>query len=194
MAGDKQLNAARWRRIGIDIPLPNRRWLIVNALGVTAAINVVVNLGVAWLGTRGAHSVALWATPLARPSTIADTVGTTFVLPFMTTILCTHAVQREIRTGGIPPLPHESNVRRFIGRLPRRVLPRALRIGWWSALTIGSAALVMLVVTQFGSLSVPSFLLFKVVFAVGLGLVVTPVIALAAMCHADGSAVHPAAT
>src|SRR5437763_1518036 len=133
MAGDDQLNAGGWRRIGIDIPLPNRRWVIVNALGVTAVINVVVNLGVAWLGTRGAHSVALWATPLKRPSTIADTVGTTFVLPFMTTIFCTRAVQREIRTGRIPPLPHESDVRRFIGRLPRRVLPRALRIGWWSA-------------------------------------------------------------
>src|SRR5207302_1772809 len=107
MAGDRQLTAWGSQRVGTAIPMANRRWLVVNALAATAAINVVVNFVVAWLGTRGAHSIALWATPLKRPSTIADTVGTTFTLPFITTVLCTRAVEREIRTGRIPPLPHD---------------------------------------------------------------------------------------
>jgi hypothetical protein len=192
MAGDRQL---KWDSLLVRTAIPeqNRRWLVVNALGVTAVINVVVNFVVAWLGTRGAHSIALWATPLKRPSTIADTMGTTFILPFMTTVLCTRAVEREIRTGTIPPLLHDCQVRRLVSRLPKRVLPRALIVASWSALTIGSMALVVLVVTRLGGLSVPSFLMFKVAFAVGLGLVVTPVIALAAMHQAEGSTVRPTA-
>ena len=97
MAGDRQLTAWGSQRVGTAIPMANRRWLVVNALAATAAINVVVNFVVAWLGTRGAHSIALWATPLKRPSTIADTVGTTFTLPFITTVLCTRAARQSHR-------------------------------------------------------------------------------------------------
>jgi hypothetical protein len=165
--------------------------LVVNALGVTALINVVINFGIAWLGTRGVHTVALWAVPMRRPSTIADTLGTTFMLPFITALTCSRAVERELRIGRIPQLPQDSEVRRLLEHLPRRVVPRALRIASLTMLVIGPAALATLLTTRFGGVSVPAFLIFKVAFAVSLGVVVTPVVALAAMSFDERSIMAP---
>jgi hypothetical protein len=175
-----------WSRAAAAIPRSNRRWLIVNALGVSALINVVINFAIAWLGTRSVHSVAAWAVPLRRPSTIIDTLATSFTLPFVTTITATPAVVRELRAGRLLPL-RDSDLRRTLERLPRPVVRRAFRVALWTGLTVGPAATLTLAATT-GSLSVSSFLIFKVAFAVALGLVVTPLVALAAMSHEEVSA------
>lgn len=183
---------SRWRQQWVLIPQLNRRWLIVNALGVTAVINVVINFAIAWVGTRGVHAVDLWAAPLGRPSTIADTLATTFTLPLITALTCTRAVERELRTGNIPYLPHNSQISELLERLPRPLLPRALRFASLTILIVGPAALATLLVTRFGGVSVPTFLAFKVTYAVALGVVVTPLIALAAMSCDDDSNVASA--
>jgi hypothetical protein len=171
----------RWQSLWSTIPAANRRWILVNALGVTAVINVAVNLTIAWLGTRGARAVPLWSTSLVRPSTVTDTVGTTFMLPFVTALTCGAAVTREIRLGRIRPLPDQCRVRDLFDRLPRGRLPGALGVALVTLVTVGPVSLFTLVLMRLGTLSVASFLMFKVVYAVSLGLLVTPVIALAAM-------------
>jgi hypothetical protein len=175
----------RWRSLWSTIPAANRRWILINALGVTAVINVVVNLTIAWLGTRGARVVPLWSTPLVRPSTVADTVGTTFMLPFVTALTCGAAVRRETRLGRICPLPDQCRVRKLFNRLPRGLLPGALRLALATLVTVGPLTLFALVLIRFGTVSVVWFLTFKVAYAVILGLVVTPVIALAAMSREE---------
>lgn len=175
----------RYRRLWTTIPRPNRRWVVINALGVTAVINIVVNLAIAWLGTRGVDAVPLWATPLLRPSTIADTVGTTFMLPLITSITCGAAVDREIRRGRLVPLPLDGEAGDLLRRLPRGVARRALRIASLTLAAVGPVAVLGLVATRFDEVGVPSFLVFKVAYAVALGLVVTPIIALAAMVHTE---------
>jgi hypothetical protein len=176
---------SRRRPLWSSIPAPNRRWIVVNALGVTAVINVVVNLAIAWLGTRGARAVPLWSTPLVRPSTITDTVGTTFMLPFVTALTCGAAVTREMRLGRVLPLPHQCRVWDLFNRLPRNAASRALLLALVTLVTVGPLTLFTLVLIRFGTVSVASFLMFKVAYAVSLGLVVTPVIALAAMSREE---------
>lgn len=181
--GTTRAPASPHRRLWSTIPPPNRRWIVVNALAVTAAINIVVNLAIAWLGTRGVHSVALWSTPLRRPSTIADTLATTFMLPLITAITTGIALRREIQTGTILPLPLDCEARHLLNRLPHSLLGRAMRIALLTLAAIGPITVLLLIAGQFDNVSVPSFLVFKVAYAVGLGLMVTPVVALAAMTH-----------
>ena len=175
----------RWQSRWSTIPAANRRWILINALGVTAVINVVVNLTIAWLGTRGARVVPLWSTPLVRPSTISDTVGTTFMLPFVTSLTCGAAVTREMRLGKILPLPHQCHGWDLFNRLPRNAASRALRLALVTLVTVSPLTLLTLVLMRFGTVSVASFLIFKVAYAVSLGLVVTPVIALTAMSREE---------
>ena len=174
------LTRATWRQVWTSIPTANRRWIVVNALAVSAVINVAINLTIAWAGTRGAHVVALWAPP-GRPSTIFDTLCTTFMLPLFTALTCTPGVLRDRRARRIETLPLESDVGRLLGRLPRPLLPRALWLASVTAAVVGPVALVALVVSGVGDLSVSSFLVFKVAYAVALGAIVTPVVAAAAM-------------
>ena len=66
----------------------HRRWIVINALLVTALINAVVNAGIAWLSAGGRSRIPLWATPIVGgPSTLTDTAGTLFILPLTTTII-----------------------------------------------------------------------------------------------------------
>jgi hypothetical protein len=166
-----------------SIPGPNRRWLAVNALGVTAVINVVVNLAIAWAGTRGLHSVSLLTPTPWRPSTIGDTVATTFVLPLVTTVVCTLAVRLDVRRGRIRPLPPDSMACEFIVDKTHSLLPRALRIAVCTCVTAGPLAAAGLYLADFGDVTTSAFIVFKVAFAVALGSIVTPYIALAAMAE-----------
>ncbi len=41
----------------------HRRWIIINALIVTAIINLVINGVLAWFSVRTQHVVPIWALP-----------------------------------------------------------------------------------------------------------------------------------
>jgi hypothetical protein len=167
-----------------SIPEPNRRWLLVNAVGVTAVINVAVTAGIAWLSTRGLRTIPLVGLTPWRPSTIGDTVGTTFVLPFVTTVICTLAVRRDAHRGHLRPLPPGSVIRELAGNGRHALLPRALLIAARTGLTAGPLAAAGLYLAHFGGVPASAFIVFKIAFAVALGAIVTPCIALAAMAEA----------
>ena len=166
-----------------------RRWVIVNAVIVTAMINLAVNASIAWLSTRGQSRVPLWSAPVAGgPSTIGDTLATTFLLPFTTCIRLTAAIRRDIRRG----ILRQANLEQRPGRtaLPNSVLHRALILGAVSLAAIGPIAAAMLAGLGLGPLRDGEFLLYKTSFAVALGLAVTPVIAVLTVKHETrGSAV-----
>ena len=76
-----------------DLAPEHRRWLLINAVIITAVINLVLNAAIAWFSVRGAHQVRLWGLPLVdKPSTVLDTVGTFFFLPLFTCLMVTTAV------------------------------------------------------------------------------------------------------
>lgn len=182
-----------WR----GIPEPNRRWLIVNAIAVTALVNVVVNAGLAWFGSLGLHTVPLWSIPLVqKASTATDTLGTFFFLPISTCVLCTLSVRIQQHRRGLPVID-----RKLVGRavrLPRHPLRRGVALGAGSVIALSPIAGVALAISHVGDVSTRTFILYATGLGVALGLVVTPLVALLAMADrsvpdaaADGPAPSP---
>jgi hypothetical protein len=162
----------------------HRRWLAVNALAVSALLNAVLCAGIAWASSVGAEPIPLTAIPfLHGPSTLTDTLGTLFILPFVTTLLVTAAVRRDQRHDRLPALVllQPGFVTQWLDRLPRRPLRRAAELGAGCLVVLGPPLTTLLVVADFGGITQSTFVAYKAIFGVAFGLVVTPVAALAAM-------------
>ena len=101
------------------------------------------------------------------PSLAVDTIGTFFILPFLTTLIITTAVWHELREGRLAPLIAPDL--RLLARLPRntRAPRRLLRPDHHArARAAGGAALVLRDPTD---VSVGDFVLYKAIFGVVLG-------------------------
>jgi hypothetical protein len=162
------------------VPPAHRRWIVYNALGATAVINSVVNAGIAWASIGAQRTVPVWSLPLVGgASIVTDTVGTLFVLPLITTILCTMAVWREVGAQRLPKL--DPVALGGLNRLPKGRLRRGLVLGGLSLAILAPVVVTIAIVADAGALSRAEFILYKTLFAVLLGAVVTPLIALRAM-------------
>ncbi|TMK88268.1 MAG: hypothetical protein E6G57_07920 [Actinobacteria bacterium] len=171
---------SRWR----GLPTEHRRWIVVNALVVTAFTNFVLNGLIAWLSVRTQHAVPIWGLPApGKTNVMTDTVGTFFFLPLFTCAMCTTAVWAQVRAGRLPRLEALAVPRRLAhGRLRRGAV-----LGVVTAAALSPIAIVVLAVGQLGSVSTTQFVLYKMILGVLLGAVVTPVIAVLAMAdHANG--------
>jgi hypothetical protein len=165
-----------------DLPIGHRRWILYNAILVTALMNLVLNAGITWLMVQGAHRVPLWTTPLpGRPNIITDTVGTFFMLPLITCLLITTSVWHEVRVGRLPPLMGTPRPQSLLARLPTGRLRRGAYLGGVCALVLSPLSALVLIAVDSGGLSTPGFVLYKAMLGVALGAIVTPVIALCAM-------------
>jgi hypothetical protein len=160
----------------------HRRWLVQNALLLTALINLLVNVGIAWVSLMGEHRVPLWSVPLVeKPSTITDTVGTFFLLPMITCLLCTTAVWHDLATGRLPALGPGTITQALAARLPATRLRRGLLFGALCTAALAPVSVLVLVVTDFAGLTPGQFVIYKAVLALALGAIVTPAIAVCAM-------------
>ena len=84
----------------------HKRFLIRDALLIAAVVNGVLSALIAWLVTVGEDEVPNSAVPLIEgPSVVVDTVGTFFVLPFLTTLAITTVIWKEMREGHLTRLP-----------------------------------------------------------------------------------------
>lgn len=169
------------RALWKSLPAPHRRWIVLNALLATALINLVVNGLIAFLFTRGQADVPFWARPLSETSTLADTLGTIFVLRVVTGLLATMAVWSELRSGALEPVALVEPFGRWFARLPPAGLRRGLAFGAITFVIVAPPVALVLVLIDPGTLSCPHFIAFKVAFAIALGAIVTPIIALCAM-------------
>jgi hypothetical protein len=165
-----------------DLPASHRRWILLNAIAITAVFNLVINAGIAWLSSAGTTRVPLWATPvIGGPSTITDTVGTLFLLPLITSLLVTTAVRRDLRHERLTPLSHAESTYPILQILPQSSTRSGFGLGACCVAALAPAAVTILIATDFGDLSVPDFVLYKAILGFALGALVTPVIALRAM-------------
>ena len=157
-----------------------RRWLIVNAGIVTVVFNVVLNWLPASFAARDLDHVDLWTVPFVGTGVYTDTIGTLFVLPFITTLAVTSAVWRDRRAGRLAPgtLP----VSLFALAIVPSVLPA--RAAWIGANTVAALAVpaaILLAILASDGLGHDAFIAYKTILGVVLGAVVTPLIAMAAM-------------
>lgn len=159
-----------------------RRWIFLNAVAIAAVINLVLNAAIAWASVRSEESVPLWAVPLVdKPSVIADTIGTFFLLPLITCLVITTTAWHDVRKGRVSPLARPPISRRLWERLPKTRLRRGLVFGAICTVLLAPPAVAILAALDFGDLSVGEFVLYKAIFGVVLGALVTPPIALLAL-------------
>jgi fructose-specific phosphotransferase system IIC component len=166
--------------------------MFVNAVVIAAGINCALSALIAWLGTMDQDSIPLWATPLKDTSTEVDTIGTLFVLPFLTTLIITTVIWHEIQNGTLTRLAHPSPA--LAERVPATRLRRALVIGLTVMVVLGPPAAVILALIDFDDLGQGEFVLYKAILGVVLGAVVTPPIARFAMADSQPVTEQPAET
>jgi hypothetical protein len=168
-----------------QLPAANRRWLITRALVATAAINTVVNAAIAWLSVAGQDSVPMWGAPLVETSIFWNVVGTLFLLPLITCVLTTMAIRADIRRGSLASLGGLHAADRRLAALPLSRWRRGAAIGALAVLVLAPPLVLALVAADPGDLDRGQFVLCQTVFAVLLGIVVTPPIAVLAMADPD---------
>ena len=169
--------SASWRQLADE----HRRWLLYNAFLGTALVNLVLNGAFAWLGTWGHAEVPLWASAVGHPSILTDTIGTLFMLPFMTCVMCSAAVHRSQRRGELPALAPALRLPAWLRRLPGMTVRRGLTMGAVTVAVMAPLAALALVTVDAAGMSRLGFTVYKAVFGVILGSLVTPVIAVRAM-------------
>jgi hypothetical protein len=158
----------------------HRRWLFWNTVVIAAIANAALNALIAWGSAVNEDEIPLFAVPLVEgPSLITDTIGTFFILPFLTTLAVTTAVWHELREGRIAPLSKRTSG--ILARLPATRVRRGAYFGLITMLVLSPPAVLALVIRDPGDVSVSDFVIFKAIFGVVLGFLVTPAIALAAM-------------
>lgn len=164
------------------LPAANRRWIVANALGATAVVNVLTNAAPALLTLGGRPSVPLWAAPVAGgPSTITDTLGTLFLLPLITCLIVTRVIRRGLRRGELVSLRHARVLHPLLATIPSNRLVRALLFGGVSFAILSPPAAGILLAAAPDPLPASAFVAYKAILGVALGAFVTPLIALCAM-------------
>jgi hypothetical protein len=151
------------------------------------AINVVLNAAIAWLSVAGQGSVSMWGAPLVETSIFWNVVGTLFLLPSITCLLTTTAIRADIRSGSLPPLTGLRSAHRWLAALPFPRRRRGAVVGAMAVVVLAPPLVLALLVSGLGDLDEGQFVLWQTVFAVLLGILVTPPIALCAMADPDAT-------
>jgi len=159
----------------------HRRFLWIEQGVIPGVFNLVLNGAIGWALFRSLQAVPLWG----QSSVGVDLLATAFLLPFLTCLIVSALVARDVRAGRVPPLP--------AAQLPhsqwfrRSVSARGLLLGL-SGVLFGAAPVVWaLTLGQAEPIPFSSFVMFKAVWAALLALLVTPLIgwwALASASHA----------
>jgi hypothetical protein len=158
----------------VAISLAQRRFVLLEH-GVGAALfNLVLNALIAWGMFRGASVVPLWG----EQSIAGDTLGTGFLLPFLTTLIDSAIVRRDVRRGRVPPLAERPAL---VAALPARMLARALVLGVAGIVVLGVPAILALQGLGVTELPLRSFVAMKATIAAVMAAIVTPVVALVAL-------------
>lgn len=127
----------------------------------------------------------LWGAPLIETSTFWNMVGTLFPLPLITCVLTTTAVRRDLRLGSLVPLGGLRSAHPWLAALPPTRLRRGLVCGALAVVPLAPPLTLALVISDFPELTNGQFVACQVAFAVLLGALVTPPIALCAMADPE---------
>jgi len=153
----------------------HRLYLLLDQ-GIGAGIlNLLLNAGIAWLLFRGMESVPLWG----QQSIAGDTIGTAFVLPFLTALIASAVVRSQVRSGYVPAAALSAGS--ALRRLPRSLAGRGTVLGLIAIVLAGLPTAAALGVAGVTEMAFREFVFFKAAFAAVLGALVTPIIARVAL-------------
>jgi len=163
----------------MELSSHHRRFLMLEQGVVPTVFNLVINGAIAWAIFRSSASVPLWG----ESSAGIDLIATAFLLPFITCLIVSTLVVRQVRAGKVPALP--------LAQLPlsrwhrRHVAARGAFLGAASVLFGAVPVVWALSLAEVQPFPVPSFVAFKAVWAAMLASVVTPFIGWWALASAS---------
>jgi hypothetical protein len=156
----------------------HRRYLLIGFCLIPAFMNLAINWLIGWLMFRGKSIVPLWA----LESIGGDTLVTCFMLPAITCLIVTPIVRRHVRIGMVEPVDGSVAIPAWLGFAHRPLLRRAILFGLVPLVVFGGALAVVFPILGVSELAFQPFLTFKAGFSAVLGALVTPLIALLALC------------
>src|SRR5689334_13138377 len=132
----------------------HRRWILINAILVTAEVNAVLGCLIACATAGGRSRIPPWSTPLVgAPSTVIDTAATLFILPLTTTIILSAVVRMELRRGRLEPLRCRGGLETLRLYLPPRSLARGAVLGALCFVLLAPPAVAVVLAADFGDIS-----------------------------------------
>jgi len=148
--------------------------------------NLVLNGLIAWVLFRSSSAIPLWG----ESSIGVDLMATAFLLPFLTCVIVSALVARQVESGKVPRLPSDQYP--HSGWFRRSSYVRGLFLGLTGILFAAIPVVWALDLGRAQPFSVASFVAFKAVWAAMLALVVTPFVGWWALANASyESAVSP---
>src|ERR1035437_2357199 len=101
------------------VPAAHRRWIVINAVVISAVSNLLINSAIAWITSYSKHHIALWSIPLlGGPNLITDTIGTLYLLPFTTCVVVRYAVRKSQGGGRLTNLETHQKGPSWLSNLP----------------------------------------------------------------------------
>ncbi len=155
----------------------HRRYLVLEQGLGAVLINFVLNFGIAWAAFRGMSAVPMWGTQ----SIAGDTIGTSFVLPFLTCLIVTPLARREVTRGRLPAFEHGPGDSRLLALLPNTTFRRALVLGATATVLIAPIAIFTFHSAGLGGIEPGAFIWIKAAYAGVLAGIVSPLIAARAL-------------
>lgn len=146
-----------------------RRTMMIEA-AISILPNALFSAFFVWLLFRGTRRIGLWG----ADGVAFDLVPTTFMLTLITTLLVTWLVRRHVAAGATRPAAGTT-------KLPRNRLVRGVLLGLLMVVLLVPVTIAALNQFWAGDWTFGQMLLFKVVYGVAVGLIVTPIVVLAAL-------------
>ena len=157
----------------------HRRLLIVDHAVGAAVFNFALNGAIAWLLFRSLSLVPLWG----ESSVAGDTLITAFLLPFLTCLIVSRAVHRQVSSGRIPRL--ETAGLPFSSWSKLSPLARGALLGVASVALAAAPVVAALDWSGFAGFGLWPFIAFKAAFAAGLAALITPLVGWWALIRAS---------
>lgn len=162
----------------VELSAAHRRLLIVDNGVISALFNFALNGAIAWLLFRSLAHVPLWG----EQSVAGDTLITAFLLPFLTGLIVTRLVARQVASGHLPPLRGADLPFSAGSRLSTFVRSALLGL---AGVALAAALVAALHASDFGGFDLWPFIGFKAAFAALLAAAVTPLIGWWALIRAS---------
>jgi hypothetical protein len=155
----------------------HRFYLIIDLGIIPAVVNFSLNGSIAWIMYQSLAVVPFWGIQ----SISSETLSTTLLLPLITFLIITPLARRELRRERFPAIELPHQLHQVLNRIPNKTIIRAFVLGILSLIIFGPISLLTLSSLEILQLSFWQFVVFKAIFAAGLGLIVTPLIGLWAL-------------
>ena len=156
----------------------HKQYIIKHFVIAAALINAVINTAIGYMLFSGQEQIPVWG----DPSLGVDIIATTFLLTAITSWLVGWSVGLALLYSRVEPIEAKGFGAAIVGRLPTGAWPRALLFGLVASCSIAPVVLYVLHVLAIQSLAPLSAVLFKTVFSVVLGLLLTPLVGVLALC------------